>query len=144
MVYCPLRKHSQQKGSAAILAVFVMALLGTIGTAYIALSSTEMKTATSFRDGVAAQCFAEAGTKLAMLKLSQNPGWIPSPSPFVENLGTIPTAGRYEVTVANNGGNKRTVTSIGIVNKARRQVVLVLDTGVPTVSPATILSWNNY
>ena len=143
-MYYSLAKHGRQKGSAAILAVFIMALLGALGTAYIALSSTEMKTAISFRDGVAAQCLAEAGAKRALLKLNQNPGWMPSPSPFVETLGAIPTVGRYEVAVANNGGNKRTVTSIGIVNKARRQVVLVLDTGVPSVSPTTILSWNNY
>ena len=143
-MYCDRRMAAQQNGSAAILAIFVMALLSSLGAAFIMLSSTEIKTSTNFRDGVAAQCLAEAGAKRMMLKLSQDPAWMPSPSPLVENLGTKPTAGRYEVSVTNIGGNKKTVTSTGIVNKARRQIVLVLSVGSVPSPAITVVSWNNY
>ncbi len=134
----------QQNGSAVILAVFVVVLLSALGAAFCVLSSTEIKTSQSFRDGVAAQYLAESGAKRAMLKLSQDSTWMPVPSTLKENLGTAPTAGYYEVSVTNNGSNKRTVTSVGVVNKARRQIVLVLNIGSAPSPAITVVSWNNY
>lgn len=138
------RRIARQNGSAAILTIFVMALLGSLGAAFLVLSSTEIKTAANFRDGVAAQYLAEAGARRTMLKLSQDSSWMPSPSPLVENLGAIPMAGRYEVSVTNTGGNKKTVVSTGIVNKARRQIVLVLSVGSAPSTAIAVVSWNNY
>jgi len=144
MLHCVRKISAQQDGSAAILAIFVMVLLSSLGAAFIVLSSTEIKTSTNFRDGVAAQCLAEAGAKRAMLKLSQDSAWMPFPSLLVENLGTMPTAGHYEVAVTNTGSGKKTITSIGIVNKARRQIVLVLSIGSVPSTAITVISWNNY
>lgn len=50
-----------QQGSAGILAMISMALLGVLGTAYVAMSSSEVSTGAQYRDGVAAQYLAEAG-----------------------------------------------------------------------------------
>ena len=58
-----------RQGSAGILALISMALLGVLGMAYVAMSSSEVSTGAQYRDGVAAQYLAEAGGRWAAIQL---------------------------------------------------------------------------
>lgn len=128
-----------ESGSAGISALLFMLLLGVIGGAYVAITSSELNTAASYRDGVAAQYLAEAGVQHALVKLKTNEdGFInktntlnkTSENTFKSSIknSTASTAGSYTVTVTGSG-NTRTITSIGTVNKAKRQLVVTVNPG---------------
>jgi hypothetical protein len=58
-------KPANQKGAALILTVVVIMVLTTLGLAMVGFSTTEERTATSYRDGLQARSTAEAGIRLA-------------------------------------------------------------------------------
>lgn len=126
--------NKRERGTASILALLVMILLLALGATIMSVSSTEVRTAAAFRDGVAAQFTAEAGAKRALLAISTNNGNLPSPIKD-EPLGPG-LAGTYSVTVEQQGVN-RIITATGTVNKASRQVVL-------EVTPETVYDFAAY
>lgn len=55
----------RQRGAALILTVVVIMVLTTLGLAMVGFSTTEERTATTYRDGLQARATAEAGIRLA-------------------------------------------------------------------------------
>ncbi|HWR43647.1 hypothetical protein [Sporomusa sp.] len=133
---------SSETGAASFFAIIAMAILGNIGGAFLYLSSAEVTMAANFRDGVAAQCLAEAGVRRGLVELSHNANW--GKSSVKASLGD----GSYSVVVINDSAGKR-IESTGMVNKAIRKVVFHLDSGVYNYASmvgrhnyeATILKW---
>ncbi len=114
-----------------------MLLLGTIGAAFVTLSSTEINTAAIFATGscpIFGRSRSQAGDVGAKHRFQLGAFAFT----IGRKLGVAPTAGRYEIAVTDTGGGGRTVTATGIVNKARRQVVLKLVVGAsaPQFVPA--------
>ena len=58
-------RPAKQRGAALILTVVVVMVLTTLGLAMVSFSTTEERTATSYRDGLQARATAEAGVRLA-------------------------------------------------------------------------------
>jgi hypothetical protein len=58
-------RPAKQKGAALILTVVVVMVLTTLGLAMVGFTTTEERTATSYRDGLQARATAEAGVRLA-------------------------------------------------------------------------------
>src|SRR5437660_3730341 len=58
-------RPAKQRGAALILTVVVVMVLTTLGLAMVSFSTTEERTATSYRDGLQARATAEAGIRLA-------------------------------------------------------------------------------
>lgn len=112
----------EEKGSVGILSVIVMLLLGVVGAAYISLSSTEVSSSASYRNGVAAQFLAEAGARRAIVELDKNNAWTGVAN---VSLGSGSTAGQYTVVVTA-ADSDRTVVAQGTVGNAVRKVVLRL------------------
>src|SRR5947199_1856747 len=58
-------RPATQRGAALILTVVVVMVLATLGLAMVGFTTTEERTATSYRDGLQARATAEAGVRLA-------------------------------------------------------------------------------
>jgi hypothetical protein len=58
-------RPAKQRGAALILTVVVVMVLTTLGLAMVGFTTTEERTATSYRDGLQARATAEAGVRLA-------------------------------------------------------------------------------
>lgn len=112
-----MAQWKSQSGIASFVALAVMLLLAGLGGAMLSASSSEIRTAAAYRDGVAAQYAAEAGAKRAVIELNKNTGnWTGISDVSVG-------AGKYSVSVAGPM-LRRTITSTGTVNGASRQVIL--------------------
>lgn len=136
-----------QQGSAGILAMISMALLGVLGTAYVAMSSSEVSTGAQYRDGVAAQYLAEAGGRWAAIQLKNKVTAVVDASNTAAGvsynsgaIGTAPTAGSYTVTVRRNpatptDSERRQVLVTGTVGQANRRVVFTVTLGGENAYP---------
>jgi len=139
IIYNLMRSNT---GSAGIMAIIAMVLLGTVGAAHIALSSTEGRLASNFRDGTAAQYLAEDGALWARIQLDINRGNNStlisdtdsaaghSYTSATKNINT-PTAGSYTVIIKRDAtdsanASKRQIISTGTANGASRQVVMTV------------------
>ena len=141
-----------QRGSAALLGLIMMVLLGSMGAMLLTLSTAELHTATSHRDGIAAQYLAEAGIQYAITKLKTDPGFVSETETkkhitTSQSLGTMPTVGSYTVVAGPDpkyaNTKKRLITATGVVNQATRQVnVQITLPNSGEVSPFIII-WNN-
>lgn len=60
----PGRKASRERGAALILTVIVIMVLTTLGIAMVTFTTTEERTASTFRDAAQARMVAEAGVRL--------------------------------------------------------------------------------
>lgn len=118
-----------RQGSASIVALVAMLFLGVLGSAFIAVSSTEVNMAANYRDGIAAQYLAEAGARRSIVELSKNPNWKPV-NPYKEG------SGNYSLTII--AGTPTIIEAKGVVNNAVRKIV-VKATIVPQIN---IVSWN--
>ena len=137
------KKDWRRQGSAGILALLTMLVLGALGAAYVVMSSTEVNTGAVYRDGVAAQYLAEAGARWAALQIKNNVGTIVADTNSASgatyssgSIATSPTAGSYSATIRRDpaypsDANRRQVTVVGTVGQAKRKVVysLLLGTG---------------
>ncbi|GMA99443.1 hypothetical protein [Pelosinus sp. IPA-1] len=122
---------NNERGSAALLGIIAMMLLGLIGIGMMTRSRIELEVATNHRDGVAAQYVAEAGIQWAITKLKiddEFKGQTESKD-FIttsEILGTLSPIGSYNVKIGpdskTTNKNVRLIRSIGTVNKAKRQI----------------------
>ena len=127
-----------RRGSVGILSLITMALLGVIGSAFVLLSSTEVRTGAQYRDGVSAQYLAEAGARWAAVQLKTQTGTIISDTDSAAgrtygpvSQGTAPVAGNYSVLIRRDpnvpaDSNRRQVSVTGSVNQAKRLVVYVV------------------
>lgn len=126
--------HRQQQGSALIGALVAMLILGLFGSAYVALTTSELSLTANYRDGAAAQYLAEAGALYACVKLKTDKSFraltnsaTPTVLPAVaKNTGA--TSGTYEVSVTrfDNNSLKREIVSTGTVRSSKRIVRVVL------------------
>ena len=136
-----------RQGSAGILALISMALLGVLGMAYVAMSSSEVSTGAQYRDGVAAQYLAEAGGRWAAIQLKNKDATVVDDSNTAAGktydpvaIGTVPTAGSYTVTVRRNpatptDSERRQVLVTGTVGQASRRVVFTVVLGGANAYP---------
>jgi hypothetical protein len=120
------------------LALLTMAILGALGAAYVALSSSEVSTGAVYRDGVSAQYIAEAGARWAALQVKNKVGTVVTDSNTATGatyssgaLGTSPSGGSYTVTIRRdpaspNDSNRRQVSAIGTVGPAKRKIVYTI------------------
>ena len=135
------KKDWRRQGSAGILALLTMLVLGALGAAYVVMSSTEVNTGAVYRDGVAAQYLAEAGARWAALQIKNNVGTIVADTNSASgatyssgSIATSPTAGSYSATIRRDpaypsDANRRQVTVVGTVGQAKRKVVFSLQMG---------------
>jgi len=127
---------SSQRGSAALLGLMMMMLLGSMGTVLLLLSKTDLQIASNHRDGSAAQYLAEAGIQYATSKLKTDYEFVLQTENVngvttSQSLGTMPTAGSYTVHTGLDPQFKddtqiRLITATGQVNQAKRQVIAQL------------------
>jgi hypothetical protein len=88
-------RPAKQRGAALILTVVVVMVLTTLGLAMVGFTTTEERTATSYRDGLQARATAEAGVRLAeeMFRDPTNRLMVPVFSATVSNCaGGTPAA----------------------------------------------------
>ena len=117
----------RQDGSAGILAVIILALLGVIGAGMVGRSSTEVDMSANYRNGVAAKYLAESGARWAEVRLKDDKSFVaetkdqPGKSWSSPTMNIGVTSGNYTVTIAGSGNN-RTITSVGTVGKSKRMV----------------------
>lgn len=144
---------ASQRGSAALLGLIVMMLLGSMGATLLMLSKTDLQIATNHRDGIAAQYLAEAGIQYAVVKLKTDHSFVSKTETnnYVttsQPLGAIPTVGNYSVQTGPdpefNNTTTRLITATGMVNQAKRQVIaqITLPKQPGEVSPYIII-WKN-
>ncbi len=117
--------YSSQRGAAAMLAIIVIAFLTIIGSGFTFLSSTDVRTAASYRDGVMAQYLAEAGAKRAVseMRKSASGEWAGETREF--------DIGRYRVEPVITRGVDREIIVTGIVNNAARKLKLTVSSDSP-------------
>lgn len=140
-------RGSTNRGSAVVMALMVMMLLGVIGTGLAVFVRTEMLIAQEFRDGTAAYYLAEAGAKRAIIELSGNSAW-PGLNSWVNMDAAHPEIGQYQVKVEQIAGLpvQRKVVAYGKFKAAERQVVvwLTLPSTMPPVTSIRVDSWHNF
>lgn len=119
-----------ERGSSGLLAILIMPLLLFFGIALHALTSTELTTSISFRQGIAAQHLAESGVQHAIVKLKTNRSFIDttntkqvSAANTLNSSNQLHGAGSYKVIVTGSGNN-RSIAAIGQSGKAKRQLVV--------------------
>jgi hypothetical protein len=122
-----------ERGSATLLGIIAMMLLGLIGLGMMTRSRIELEIATNHRDGAAAQYVAEAGIQWAITKLKIDDEFINQTASkdiitTSEILGTLSPIGSYNVKIGpdskTTNKNVRLIRSIGTVNKAKRQIIV--------------------
>lgn len=138
----------RERGSVTVIGIVIMMLLTSIGAALLLLSKTNLEISANRRDGIAAQYLAEAGVQLAIAKLKTDPIFVnqTKTNNYVMTLplNTKSATRSYTVKIgpASNAANhnERRVTSIGVVNKASRQVVAKIL--LPTADVRFTTIWN--
>lgn len=122
-----------ERGSATLLGIIAMMLLGLIGLGMMTRSRIELEIATNHRDGAAAQYVAEAGIQWAITKLKIDDEFINQTASkdiitTSEILGTLSPIGSYNIKIGpdskTTNKNVRLIRSIGTVNKAKRQIIV--------------------
>jgi len=125
------KKLGSERGSAAVLSLILMMLLGSLGSILLLSSTTELKIATNERDGITAQYLAEAGIQWTIVKLKTNPTFVEETKAekYVTHRSfseLIPSTGTYTIEVTPGSpipdGQIRYIIATGAVNQAKRQV----------------------
>ena len=131
IVYSIKKKLGSQRGSAAVLSLILILLLGSLGSILLMSSTTELKIAINERDGITAQYLAEAGIQWTIVKLKTNPTFVEETKAekYVTHKSfseLTPTPGNYTIEVTPGSpipnGQIRYIRAIGAVNQAKRQV----------------------
>jgi len=141
----------RERGSATLLALIMMMLLGSMGMALLLLSNTDLQIASNHRDGIRAQYLAEAGIQYGVSKLKTDAEFVSQTETGINittsTLGALPTAGSYTVQTGPdpqfNNTKTRQIVATGMVNQAKRQVVANITLAVTTgeCQPLMII-WN--
>lgn len=142
---------ADERGSVAILGLIAMMLLGVMVAGMVTLSNIDAAIAANQRDGVAAQYLAEAGAQWAIANLKTDKDFI-SKTEKQKDITTYTidekgsTLGSYTVTtelapiILNK--NQRLITSIGTVNKAKRQITVQILWLTDQIDSFEVI-WNN-
>lgn len=143
--------RTRERGSAAILGLIAMMLLGIISSGLIMLSTIDLEIAAVHRDGVAAQYLAEAGVQWAIIKLKTDTNFLIQ-TEATNNVTTSKTSdtktnsGIYKVTTEPDSktSNKsiRLIRSIGTVNNAYRQITVQIQLPENATDSIKII-WDN-
>lgn len=121
-----------ERGSATVLGIFMIMLLGSLGATLLMLCITHLEIATNHRDGIVAQYWAEAGMAEAVAKLKTNKEFV-NETQIGNQITTanfpsqLRTTGSYTVQTGPDPHvatkNVRVIIATGIVNKANRQII---------------------
>ena len=142
---------ADERGLVAILGLIAMMLLLVMGAGMVTLSNIDATIAANQRDGVAAQYLAEAGAQWAITNLKTDKDFI-SKTEKQKDITTYTinekglTLGSYTVTtefapiILNK--NQRLITSIGTVNKAKRQITVQILWLTDQINSFEVI-WNN-
>lgn len=130
-------------GSAALATLVSLSILLCLGGILARLEKTENNSTINFRDGIAAQCLAEAGLRRAIVVL-YNCG---NPHGLKETVTRDFFAGNYQI-MTNMEGTALRVRSSGNVGSARRSASVLVSVALNTtpgepLTELTILSWSN-
>ena len=133
----------KSNGAATVATLVALAILLCLGGVLARLVKTEGDSTINFRDGIAAQCMAEAGLRRALVVLYRNG----NPHGLTENVNRDSFAGSYQI-VTNMEGQALRVRSAGRVGNARRSSSVLVKVTVQSapeepMNSMTILSWNN-
>lgn len=142
---------ADERGLVAIFGLIAMMLLAVMGVGMVALSSIDATIAANHRDGVAAQYLAEAGAKWAIARLKTDKDFINKTEKQkditiyrIDEKGS--TLGSYTVTTEfapkTLNKNQRLITSIGTVNKAKRQITVQILWLTDQIDSFEVI-WNN-
>ena len=131
------------RGSAVVATLVALAILLCLGAVLARLVKTEGDSTINFRDGIAAQCMAEAGLRRALVVLYRNG----NPHGLTENVNRDSFAGSYQIAT-NMEGQALRVRSAGRVGNARRSSSVLVKVAVQSapeepMNNLTILSWSN-
>ncbi len=138
-----LVRSVKMRGSATVAALITLSLLVCLGMTLARLLKTETDATLNFREGIAAQCIAEAGLRRAIVVLYNNG----NPHGLAETINRDSFAGRYQVSTSTEGGLLR-VRSVGNVGDARRTASVLVRLALEAAPDEpllalTILSWSN-
>ena len=133
----------KSNGAATVATLVALAILLCLGAVLARLVKTEGDSTINFRDGIAAQCMAEAGLRRALVVLYRNG----NPHGLTENVNRDSFAGSYQIAT-NMEGQALRVRSAGRVGNARRSSSVLVKVTVQSapeepMNSMTILSWNN-
>ena len=136
-------KTVNDQGSATIAVMISLTVLICLSAALAHLMRTETDSAINFRDGIAAQCLAEAGLRRAIVVLYNNG----NPHGLAETIRRQSLVGQYRLSTSAEAGLLR-LRSVGNVGAARRtaSVLVRVTPGASAEEPQpelTILSWSN-
>src|SRR5687768_9391405 len=111
--------RDSERGAALIITVIVIMVLSVLGLTMVTFSSTEERTATSYRDGLQARAIAEAGVHIVE-EMFRNPidrNLVPLFSSIAANCaGGTPAADYCGV---DDGATETSLNSIGIWRASR-------------------------
>lgn len=141
-----------ERGLATVLALIAMMLLGIMGIGLMVLSKIDIEIAANHRDGVAAQYVAEGGIQWAIVQLKTDPDFVietkaqKNVTTYVidENGSTFASCTVVTTTLkpTTTDENLRVVTSIGSVNKAKRQISTQIRLPVGKEEPLEVI-WDD-
>lgn len=136
-------KTVNDQGSATIAVMISLTVLICLSAALAHLMRTETDSAINFRDGIAAQCLAEAGLRRAIVVLYNNG----NPHGLAETITRNDSTGNYQVATSTEGPDLR-VRATGKVGSARRSIsalvsVVLTSANDQPFTELTILSWDN-
>lgn len=137
-----LARCLDRSGSAAVACLVSLSLLVCMGGVLARLMKTESDSTLNFREGIAAQCIAEAGLNRAIVVLYNNG----NPHGISETVRRDFFDGKYQLSTNAEGGLLR-LRSVGNVGSARRtaSVLVRLTPNAALDEPLlelTILSWS--
>ena len=116
-----------QKGAALILTVVVIMVLTTLGLAMVGFSTTEERTATSYRDGLQARATAEAGIRLAeeMFRDPSNRVMVP----LFSSTASVCSAGNADYCGTDEASTETSLHAKGIWRASRSPISPARYTG---------------
>lgn len=133
-----------QTGVGLISSMIILSLALVLGVCLLKISTTGFDISTSFSEGVKAQYIAEAGVKYAIVKLKNDNEFVKETEykAILQSSKKDFIKGEYKVYITGNE-NRRTVLSIGKVNKSKRKISVTIDLPTATNDEFKVINWNN-
>jgi hypothetical protein len=115
------RRHSRDRGAALILTVIVIMVLTTLGMAMVTFTTTEEKTATTYRDSAQTRALAEAGVRLVqeMFRRPTDHNLIPLYDASASSANTTAPWPTYDYYGANEAAVETVLNTLGIYRHTR-------------------------
>ncbi len=137
-----VKNCERNRGSATMAALLSLSILLCLGGILARLGKIESDSTINFRDGIAAQCIAEAGLRRALVVLYKNG----TADGLMETITRDSFAGSYRIVTSGEGTNLR-VRSAGTVGSAKRSASALISMTMQStpgepLTELTILSWD--